>query len=149
VIPNRSVPPASVIPELAYADVAEAADWLCAAFGFRQRLRIGDHRAQLVYGAGAVMVVGLGAAEAEPRQSAGSPPSGVASHSVLVRVDDVDHHHDQARRFGTRILRPPTDYPYGERQYSAEDPGGHHWTFSQSIADVDPASWGADSIDLG
>ena len=24
----------------------------------------------------------------------------------------------------------------------AEDPGGHHWTFSQSIADVDPAEWG-------
>jgi len=22
------------------------------------------------------------------------------------------------------------------------DPGGHRWTFSQSIADVDPADWG-------
>ena len=29
-----------------------------------------------------------------------------------------------------------------ERQYSAEDPGGHIWTFSESIADVDPAELG-------
>lgn len=41
-----------------------------------------------------------------------------------------------------RILRPPTDYPYGERQYTAADPAGHVWTFSQTLADVDPASWG-------
>ena len=47
-IQNRSAPPASVIPVLAYADVGAAADWPCAAFGFRIRLRIGDHRVQLI-----------------------------------------------------------------------------------------------------
>ncbi len=31
---------------------------------------------------------------------------------------------------------------YGERQYNAEDPWGHQWTFSQTLADVDPADWG-------
>jgi len=35
---------------------------------------------------------------------------------------------------------PPTAYPYGERQYTAEESAGHRWTFSQSIGDVDPAS---------
>ena len=30
----------------------------------------------------------------------------------------------------------------GERGYTAEDLGGHRWTFSQSIADVAPESWG-------
>jgi len=34
------------------------------------------------------------------------------------------------------------DYPYGERQYTVEDPGGHRWTFSQTIADVAPEKWG-------
>jgi uncharacterized glyoxalase superfamily protein PhnB len=38
------------------------------------------------------------------------------------------------------------DYPYGERQYSAVDVGGHHWTFSESIADVDPADWGGELV---
>jgi len=126
---NRSVPAATVIPELAYADVVEASDWLCNAFGFKVRLRIGNHRAQLVFGDGAVIVIELG------------ERSGVAS--VLVRVDDADAHHERAARAGARILDLPTDYPYGERQYNAEDLGGHRWTFSQSIADVDPASWGA------
>ena len=65
-----------------------------------------------------------------------------AAHSVMVRVDDVDRHHERAKERGARILRPPTDYPYGERQYTAEDLGGHGWTFSQSIADVAPEEWG-------
>jgi uncharacterized glyoxalase superfamily protein PhnB len=136
VIPNRSVPPASVIPELPYADVAEAADWLCSAFGFVQRFRIGDHRAQLVYADGAVIVTRL--REGEPRAAA----------AVLVRVEDADSHHERAARHGAQILQPPADYPYGERQYTAADHGGHHWTFSESIADVDPASWGASEINL-
>jgi uncharacterized glyoxalase superfamily protein PhnB len=129
VIPNRSVPPATVIPELAYPDVGEAADWLCGTFGFSERLRIGEHRAQLVFGDGAVIVMERKEGEA-------------TASSVLVRVEDADSHHDRAVQHGARILRPPTDYPYGERQYTAEDFGGHLWTFSQSIADVDPASWG-------
>ena len=128
-IANRSVPEATVIPELAYPDVVEATDWLCTAFGFRLRLRIADHRAQLVYGDGAVIVIAGGSRD-------------VAAHSVLVRVEDADAHHDQAVAAGARVVSPPTDYPYGERQYTAADLGGHRWTFSQSIADVDPADWG-------
>ncbi len=62
--------------------------------------------------------------------------------AVMVRVDDVDRHYEQARRSGVRIVREPRDYPYGERQYNAEDFAGHHWCFSQSIADVDPRDWG-------
>ena len=36
----------------------------------------------------------------------------------------------------------PTDFEYGERQYRAEDPAGHQWTFSQTLADVAPEEWG-------
>jgi uncharacterized glyoxalase superfamily protein PhnB len=126
-IANRSVPSSTVIPELAYDDVPAASDWICRAFGFRERLRIGDHRAQLVFGDGAVILI----------------TRGTHGHgSVLMRVADADRHHEQAKKAGAKILTPPTDYPYGERQYNAEDLGGHVWTFSQSIADVDPASWG-------
>lgn len=128
---NRSMPRGTVIPELAYADVGEAADWLCAAFGFTVRLSIGNHRAQLNVGDGAIVVTQ-------------QPPSGTPdrTHAVMVRVEEVDRHYERATQRGARILRPPTDYPYGERQYTAEDLGGHCWTFSQSIADVDPVEWG-------
>jgi hypothetical protein len=49
-IQNRSVPTSSVIPELACPDVLEASAWLAAAYGFSERLRIGNHCVQLVYG---------------------------------------------------------------------------------------------------
>jgi uncharacterized glyoxalase superfamily protein PhnB len=136
-IENRSMPRASVIPELAYDDVQEAAAWLCRAFGFRERLRIGSHRVQLVLGNGALVVI-------ERPPDAGDAP---ATHAVLVRVADADAHHDRAVRAGARITSPPTGYPYGERQYNAVDPGGHRWTFSQTIADADPADWGGRLVD--
>lgn len=144
VIENRSIPPSSVIPVLAYADADAAADWLCEAFGFRVRLRIGQHRVQLRFGDGAIVATDGGRATGDDRADGASG----LTHSVLVRVDDADRHHEQARRSGARIIDSPTDHPYGERQYTAEDLGGHRWTFSQSIADVDPASWGGISIEL-
>jgi hypothetical protein len=37
-----------VIPVLTYPNVRDAVAWLCASFGFLERVRIGeDHRAQL------------------------------------------------------------------------------------------------------
>jgi uncharacterized glyoxalase superfamily protein PhnB len=125
---NRSMPPSIVIPELAYPDVHEAVDWLCRSFGFVERLRIGDHRAQLLFGEGSIIVT----------EQDGNP----GGSSLLVRVDDIDNHYEHAKQSGVRIISPPADYPYGERQYTAEDLGRHRWTFSQTIADVNPKTWG-------
>ena len=62
---NRSAPPATVTPVLVYPDVRAAVAWLEAAFGFEERVRIGDaHRAQLRVGAdGAVVVAEVGRTE--------------------------------------------------------------------------------------
>jgi len=128
------MPDATVIPVLGYADVLEAADWLCESFGFAVRLRIADHRVQLVHGGGAVVVT----------RGEGRPG---ASHSLLVRVEDADAHCERAAAHGAVIVSPPTEYPYGERQYTAEDPGGHRWTFSQTVADADPAEWGGELVE--
>jgi uncharacterized glyoxalase superfamily protein PhnB len=54
----------------------------------------------------------------------------------------VRGHCERARATGVRILMEPTDFEYGERQYTAEDPAGHQWTFSETIADVAPEEWG-------
>lgn len=127
-IRNRCMPPGVFIPELAYRDVLEAAAWLCRTFGFQERLRIGDHRVQLVY-RGASMVVIEGPFE---------PETAAVTHAVMVHVPDVDSHCAHALACGAKVIGTPTDYPYGERQYTVEDIGGHRWVFSQSIADVDP-----------
>lgn len=133
---NRSIPDATIIPELAYADVDAAVTFLCDAFGFRERLRIADHRAQLVFGNGAVVAMDM-----SREASADAAPRG---HGMLVRVQDVDEHFTRAQAAGAEILSQPTTHVHGERQYSARDIGGHKWTFSESVSDVDPATWGGE-----
>ena len=140
---NRSIPSPLVVPVLTYPDVREAVAWLTEAFGFEERLRIGEnHRSQLRFGDGAVIV-------ADVRHDKRPPRAGEVTHSVLVRVDDVQAHCARAREHGARILMEPTDFEYGERQYAAEDPAGHHWTFSQTLDDIDPATWGGTLLVAG
>ena len=138
-ITNRSMPASTVTPVLAYADVGQAADWLCRVFGFIERLRIGTHRAQLEFFGGSVVVCDLPADQERDSLNEASE----ATHSVMVRVEDAERHYQHTREGGAQILLPLTDYPFGERQYTVKDPGGHIWTFSQSLADVDPSTWGA------
>ena len=142
--PNRSIPRATVIPVLIYPDVREAVAWLGTAFGFVERVRIGeDHRSQLILrdgdGDGAVIV-------GDVRQDRRPPRPGEVTHSVMVRVADVNTHCERARGSGARILMEPIDFEYGERQYTAEDPAGHQWTFSETLADVAPEDWGGTSV---
>jgi uncharacterized glyoxalase superfamily protein PhnB len=133
---NRSIPAASVVPVLVYPDVREAVAWLETAFGFVEHVQIGeDHRSQLGYGDGAVIV-------GDVRHDRRPPRAGEETHSVLVRVDDAHAHCERARTHGARILMEPTDFEYGERQYEAEDPAGHRWTFSETLRDVAPEEWG-------
>jgi uncharacterized glyoxalase superfamily protein PhnB len=134
-IENLSMPPGTFIPELGYPDVAEAAAWLCSTFGLQERLRIGSHRIQLCYGQGSMVVV-------EQRGALPTATGRQRGHAIMMRVENVDRHYEQAVQQSAHILLEPTDYPYGERQYTAADLAGHCWTFSESFADVDPATWG-------
>ena len=130
---NRTMPESTILPVLVYPNVREAITWLSDAFGFVERWEAKGHRAQLIVGDGAVVVVD------------GDAQGACGAHSIMVRVADVDSHYARALEWGARILTLPADYPYGERQYTAEDFAGHRWTFSQSIADVLPEDWGGTS----
>ena len=134
---NRSVPSATVIPVLIYPDVRAAVSWLTDAFGFLERLQIGDaHRSQMTVGDDGAVII------ADVRDDRIPPRPGEITHSVLVRVEDARTHCERTRAHGAKILQEPTDHVYGERQYNAEDPWGHRWTFSQTLADTDPGEWG-------
>ena len=133
---NRSIPQSAVIPVLIYPDVREAVAWLTNAFGFAERVQIGeDHRSQLRVGDGAVII-------GDVRHDRRPPRPGEATHSVMVRVEDARAHYERAKAHGAKILMEPTDFEYGERQYAAEDPAGHQWTFSETLRDVAPEEWG-------
>jgi uncharacterized glyoxalase superfamily protein PhnB len=138
--PNRSIPASTVVPVLVYPDVRAAVAWLEEAFGFAERVRIGEaHRAQLAVGDGAVIV-------ADVRHEKAPPSGGIVTHLVMVRVDDAHDHCERAKAAGARVTEALTDHVYGERQYTAADPWGHCWTFSETLDDVEPESWGGETI---
>jgi len=140
---NRSMPQAAVIPVLVYPDVRQAVDWLQRVFGFSERVRIGEaHRAQLRAGDGAVIV-------ADVHGNRQPPQAGVVTHSVMMRVENANAHFAHVTAQGARILMEPTDFPYGERQYTVEDLAGHQWTFSETLADVAPEEWGGQTVGGG
>jgi uncharacterized glyoxalase superfamily protein PhnB len=138
---NRSAPPATVTPVLTYPDVRAAVAWLSAAFGFEERVRIGDdHRSQMRVGSdGAIVVADVHGERVAPGQHA-------VTHLIKVRVADVDASFARARDNGADVLQEPTTYDYGERTCEVADLAGHRWELTQSVADVEPESWGGVTV---
>ena len=120
---NRSAPTAAIVPILVYEDVGKALEFLSRAFGFRERLRAewggAISHAQMDIGGGSIMMGKQGG----PFKA---PSGDSVSQYAHVHVENVD-----------------AQMPFGVRQYTAKDIGGHWWTFSQNVRDVDPADWGA------
>ena len=138
---NRSVPPAMVVPVLVYPDVRAAVAFLSDAFGFVERTRIGEaHRAQLaVDGDWAVIVADAGGDRCPPQ------PGGV-THTVRLRVADVDAAFMRAREAGAVVVETPVDRDYGERDCTVEDLAGHRWQLAEALADVAPEEFGCQTV---
>jgi uncharacterized glyoxalase superfamily protein PhnB len=126
----KTMPENTIIPVLAYPDVEQAIAWLTGVLGFKERWRIGNHRAQVSFGNCTIAITAA---------TSGHPVS------LMVRIKDIDNHFATLPSGRTTIISPPTDYFYGERQYTVQDIGGHFWTLSETIQDVTPEDWGATS----
>ena len=138
---NRSAPPVTVTPVLIYPDVRAAVAWLESAFGFEERVRVGDaHRAQLRVGADGAVIV------ADVRRDQVAPSAGIVSQIIKLRVPDVDTAFARARDFGARVVDGPTTHEYGERSCMVEDLGGHRWELTQTVRDVEPEEWGGVTV---
>ncbi|HXZ69585.1 MAG TPA: VOC family protein, partial [Streptosporangiaceae bacterium] len=134
-------PPSTVIPVLVYPDVRQAVAWLSAAFGFAERTRIGEsHRAQMSIGEDGAMIVADFRGEQQP------PHAGIVTHVMKVRVDNVGAWYERARAHGARVLEPPIDREYGERECTVEDLAGHRWQFTETVRDVAPEEYGCQTV---
>lgn len=141
VLTNRSAPPVTVTPVLFYPDVRAAVAWLESAFGFEERVRVGDsHRAQLRVGADGAVIV------ADVRGEQVAPSAGLVTHIIKVRVPDVEAAFARARDSGARVLQEPTTYEYGERSCVLEDVAGHRWELTQTVRDVEAEEWGGITV---
>jgi len=139
---NRSIPAATVIPVLVYPDVRAAVAWLSGAFGFAERVRIGeDHRSQLRVGDDGAVIV------ADVRHEQRPPEPGAVTHVIKVRVTDVDAMIARAQAFGAAVVQAPVEYEYGEREATVEDLAGHRWQFTQTLRDVAPEEWGGITVE--
>lgn len=138
---NRSIPPSTVIPVLVYPDVRAAVAWLTEAFGFIERVRIGEsHRAQMSIGADGAMIVADADGTRQP------PVPGAVTHVIKVRVDSVDAYFERALAAGATVVESPIDREYGERECTLTDLAGHQWQFSETLRDVGPEESGCQTV---
>jgi uncharacterized glyoxalase superfamily protein PhnB len=131
----------TITPYLLYEDVDAALSFLSKALGFKEELRYtGEARyvnhAEMRLGDGKIFL-------GDPGEQYRNPKKVGETVSMYVLVDDVDAHCESAKAAGAEIDEEPADQPYGERRYSAVDPGGHRWFFAQPIREVAPEEWGA------
>ncbi|WP_374370400.1 VOC family protein [Dongia sp.] len=118
---------AAIFPALKYDDAPAAIDWLGRAFGFSKHMVVPDDKggvahAELRIGGAMIMLGSMG--KPDPTN-----PWTTERQGVYVQITDIDEHYARAQAAGAKIERPLADTPYGAREYSVRDPGGHLWSF--------------------
>lgn len=63
------------------------------------------------------------------------PPAQLGDHQFFayVELEDVKAFHDEIAGPGVDILFPPTDQPWGMREFGVRTPDGHRIMFAQDI----------------
>lgn len=119
---------------LVYEDIAAAHDYLVRVFGLGAGRIERDEEGTVIH---AEVDAGDGVIwlhRVAPEFRLVSPKTvGSATGTTAVMVEDVDSHFARAQREGAEIVYPPTDMPYGFREYSARDPEGHLWSFMKAL----------------
>lgn len=125
---------------MSYRNGVDSLDWLVAAFGFTENVRMVNdegrlEHAELEVGSGTIMLAtpsldyeGPSLHRSHCDASARWQEVPYLVDGLLVVVDDVDAHRNRAREHGATILTDVELTANGKR-YRAEDPEGHRWMF--------------------
>ena len=131
-----------VTPCLIVRGGAAALAFYAEAFGATERSRFpgpdgGVAHAELQIGDSILMVED----ESPQRQTKAPPPGGVGGSPsfLFLYVDDVDAVVARAFNLGAKVVRPPQNQFYGDRDGYIIDPFGHGWVVATHVEDVDPA----------
>jgi uncharacterized glyoxalase superfamily protein PhnB len=129
-----------VVPMMSYRNGVESLEWLVAAFGFSEQVRMVNdegrlEHAELGAGSGTIMLAtpsldyeGPSLHRRHCEASARWQEVPYLVDGLLVLVDEVDEHCIRAREHGATILTEVESTEHGKR-YRAEDPEGHRWMF--------------------
>jgi len=123
----------SIIPAMRYRDPNKAVEFLCQAFGFKEKAVYrgesgGVEHAELTLGNGMIMLGPVRDTEFSKLMKQPDEAGGETQTAYIV-VKDVDAHHARAKAAGIEIVIDIKDEDYGGRDYTCRDPEGHIWTF--------------------
>ncbi len=127
----------SAIPYLICKDAAKAIAFYKKAFGATEleRILMPDGRvghAELKISGATIML-----ADEFPDMGTVSPQSlGGTTVRMMIYVADVDAFAARAAAAGAKVLAPPADQFYGDRNCRLCDPSGHVWMFGSHKEDV-------------
>ena len=130
----------AIMPYLILEGGLEAIEWYKKAFGAVERLKLDATKgklghAEIMIGESTIML----ADECPQANGVRSPIAlGASSVGILMYVEDVDSFVEQAVSSGAKLLSPPEDKFYGDRNASLQDPFGHVWYVSTHIEDITP-----------
>ncbi len=115
-------------PRLTFRDPAKAIEFYTKALGARETFRFenefGVGHAEIVIGDSVIML-----AEEWPEGGRFSPETwGHSSMTMSLKVQDVDSFVEHAVSAGMKLVMPPTDQFYGNRDARLEDPFGYPWS---------------------
>lgn len=131
-----------VTPYLTATDAAAALEWYAEAFGAVEQYRVvGDDgrlgHAELTIGTARLML-----SDEYPEYGVRSPATlGGTATALHLSVPDVDGLFARAVAAGATSLQEPADQPHGARTGTVLDPFGHRWMLSQSIEELDLATY--------
>ena len=119
---------------LVYEDIEAAHEFLVNTFGFQAGRLDRTPDGETVHGEVAIGDDTVWLHRAAPDHGLASARAlGAATGMLNVFVDDVDAHYKRTRAAGARISSPPTDMPYGQREYGAFDSEGRLWSFAAPL----------------
>lgn len=129
----KTLPETSLSPYLVVRGAREAIEFYQRVFGAVEIRRMDDGErighAEMRLGQSLLML----ADEYPERGIVGPRAFGGSPVRLRVEARDVDAVAARAAAGGAKILQPPTDQPYGERNTKLEDPFGHVWIFSAPL----------------
>jgi DNA-binding transcriptional MerR regulator len=119
---------------LVYDDIPAMHSWLVRVFGLGAGRLEHDSEGRWVHGEVQAGDGVIWLHQVSPQFGLASPKTlGAATATTAVIVEDVDAHHRHTLDEGGEVLYPPTDMPYGYREYSARDPEGGLWSFMKPL----------------
>lgn len=121
----------TVTPYLIVSDAAALIEFLKAAFGATEVMRMPGPEGQVMHAE-----VRIGDSVIEMGQANGEWPA--MPGSLHIYVPDIDAVYLRALDAGAVTLSEPKDQFYGERSASVEDPVGNLWHIATKTEDVSP-----------